>query len=128
MAGARGRPYNESMRTWSLPLIACSLVASLALGCTADGAAPGGNPLPGLSTAERGQRLRGRVHERLRAGSYTYLDLRLHDGSQHWLVVMGQAPATGQEIEAVNMGTRTNFRSRRLDRTFERVTFAWVPN
>jgi hypothetical protein len=135
MAGARGRLYKESMRTWSLPLIACSLIASLALACTPDlSGAPdtsgsaGTNPLEGISTAERGKRMRGRVNERLRAGSYTYLDMRLHDGTQEWIVVMGKAPAPGQEIEAVNMGTRQNFHSRRLDRTFDRLTFAWVPN
>ena len=129
MAGGSVRLYKESMRTWSLPLIACFLIASLALGCTADTAAPaGGNPLEGISTAERGKRMRGRVSERLRAGSYTYLDMRLDDGSQQWVVVMGKAPAAGQDIEAVNMGTRTNFHSRRLDRTFDRLTFAWVPN
>jgi hypothetical protein len=132
MVGARGRLYKESMRTWSLPLIACSLIASLALACTPatpDAAGPAGkNPLEGISTAERGKRMRGRVNERLRAGSYTYLDMRLHDGSQEWIVVMGKAPAPGEDIEAVNMGTRTNFHSRRLDRTFDRLTFAWVPN
>jgi hypothetical protein len=129
MVGARGRLYKESMRTWSLPLIACALIASLALACAPDTPAPaGGNPLEGISTAERGKRMRGRVNERLRAGSSTYLDMRLHDGSQEWIVVMGKAPAPGEDIEAVNMGTRTNFHSRRLDRTFDRLTFAWVPN
>jgi hypothetical protein len=143
MVGVRGRPYNESMQTWSFPVIACSLVAALALACTPEGAArresaglaaaaPGaaaGNPLAGASTAERGTRLRGRVNERLRAGSYTYLDLRLGDGSQRWIVVLGKAEAEpGQDIEAVAMGTRTDFHSRRLDRTFDRLTFAWIPN
>jgi hypothetical protein len=69
------------------------------------------------------------VNERLRAGSYTYLDLRLGDGSQRWIVVLGKAEAEpGQDIEAVAMGTRTDFHSRRLDRTFDRLTFAWIPN
>ena len=144
MVGMRGRLYNESMKTWSLPVIACSLLATLALACTPEGAArrdaagPGaaapstasaGNPLQGASTAERGTRLRGRVNERLDAGSYTYLDLRLGDGRQHWIVVLGKAEAEpGQDIEAVAMGTRTDFHSRRLDRTFDRLTFAWIPD
>jgi hypothetical protein len=116
------------MQTWSLALTACSLIASLALGCTADTAAPpGGNPLPALSVGERGERVRGRVAQRLSAGSYSYLDTRLEDGSQRWLVVMGKSPAPGQEVEAVSMGTRTSFRSGRLDRTFDQVTFAWIP-
>lgn len=131
------------MQTWSIPVIACSLIAALALACTPEGAArreaagpaaaapgaAGANPLVGASTAERGTRLRGRVNERLQAGSYTYLDLRLGDGSQYWIVVLGKAKAEpGQEIEAVAMGTRTDFHSRRLDRTFDRLTFAWIPN
>ena len=87
MGGHRGRPYNESMKTWSFPVIACSLLATLALACTPEGAArrdaagpgasasiaaPGTNPAPapdtaranplqGASTAERGARLHGRV-------------------------------------------------------------------
>lgn len=150
MGGHRGRPYNESMKTWSFPVIACSLLATLALACTPEGAArrdaagpgaagpgvaasitaPGGaNPLQGASTAERGTRLHGRVNERLDAGSYTYLDLRLGDGSQRWIVVLGKAEAEpGQDIEAVAMGSRTDFHSRRLDRTFDRLTFAWISN
>lgn len=153
MGGHRGRPYNESMKTWSFPVIACSLLATLALACTPEGAArrdaagpgaaasiatpgaapgtaPGSaNPLRGASTAERGTRLHGRVNERLDAGSYTYLDLRMGDGSQRWIVVLGKAEAEpGQDIEAVAMGSRTDFHSRRLDRTFDRLTFAWIPN
>ena len=142
MVGIRGRHYNESMQTWSFPVIACSLLATLALACTPEGAArsessrpvatsatPAGNPLAGASTAERGARLRGRVNQRLEAGSYTYLDLRLGDGGQRWIVVLGKAEAEpGQDIEAVAMGTRTDFHSRRLDRTFDRITFAWIPN
>ncbi len=145
MVGMRGWPYNESMQTWSFPVIACSLLATLALACTPEGAArsessrpvaagatsaiPAGNPLVGASTAERGTRLRGRVSQRLDAGSYTYLDLRLGDGGQHWIVVLGKAEAEpGQDIEAVAMGTRTDFHSRRLDRTFDRITFAWIAN
>lgn len=142
MGGQRGRLYNESMQTWSFPLIACSLLATLALACTPEGAArrdaagPGAaasvtgsaeSPLRGASTAERGTRLRGRVNERLDAGSYTYLDLRLDDGSQRWIVVLGKADAgPGQDIEAVAMGSRTDFHSRRLARTFDRLTFAWI--
>jgi hypothetical protein len=145
MVGIRGWLYNGSMKTWSLPVVACSLLATLALACTPEGAArrdatgpgpaasPGagsaGNPLQGASTAERGTKLRGRVNERLDAGSYTYLDLRLGDGSQRWIVVLGKAQAEpGQDIEAVAMGTRTDFHSRRLDRTFDRLTFAWIPD
>ncbi|WP_428265522.1 hypothetical protein [Haliangium sp.] len=83
------------------------------------------HPLAGVSQADRGAHLRGRVAERLDAGSYTYLDLALDDGGRRWVVVMG-APAAdrGDEIEVVAMGTRQDFHSRRLDRTFAELTFA----
>jgi hypothetical protein len=133
--------YKESMRTRSLLVIITSLLAAGALACSAeprvatDGRATAGAPAAAASahaaasTDERGTRLRGRIGERLAAGSYTYLDLRLADGSQRWIVLMGNVQAApGEEIEVVAMGTRADFHSRRLDRTFERLVFASRPN
>lgn len=93
-----------------------------------DSRAPG-NPLVGITSqgdqaSERGTHLHGRIAERLPAGGYTYLDLVLADGSQHWVVVMADnVPDTGHEVDVVAMGTRTDFYSRRLGRRFDRLTF-----
>ncbi|MEM9490492.1 MAG: hypothetical protein AAGC55_15195, partial [Myxococcota bacterium] len=75
----------------------------------------------------KGERLSGLVVERLRVGSYTYLDIEQADHSRTWAVVLGaKAPAAGEPVELVIMGERRQFRSARLDRTFDTLIFAAI--
>ena len=67
----------------------------------------------------------GVVEERLAAGSYTYLAVRT-DSALRWVATMGDGAPLGARVQIENMGTRTDFFSRRLDRTFPELVFGVV--
>ncbi len=79
--------------------------------------APAGNPLADVEPSAA--RLAGRVVEVLPAGDYTYF--RLAEGG--WAVAMGRGPAVGERIDARVFAEKRDFRSRRLERTFDVVRF-----
>jgi hypothetical protein len=85
------------------------------------------NPTTGMSREHRGARIKGRIAEKLTAGSYTYMALTSAEGSPRWAVVIGKdLPPEGQEIEIISMGSRKDFYSGRLKRRFDEVMFAMV--
>ena len=119
------------------------LLAALLLGCqavqpasahtieTAPAAAQPTQPAPTMPLADvtppaAGQeRFEGVVEERLEAGSYAYLAVRDGDAVR-WVATMGEGRPPGTRIVVKSMGTRTDFFSRRLDRTFSELVFGVV--
>jgi hypothetical protein len=89
--------------------------------------APGSNPLPGLSRAppERSH-VRGRVEQRILAGSYTYLALRSDDHALRWAVTLGRGAPEGAQVAVRSVGSSPHFYSRRLRRTFDDLLFGFV--
>ncbi|WP_437730435.1 hypothetical protein [Sorangium sp. So ce1335] len=84
------------------------------------------SPLAQLSrTAADRALIAGRVEERLPAGSYTYVAVRAGEALT-WAVTLGDAPPPGTPVEVRSMGRRTNFHSRRLERTFPELVFGIV--
>jgi hypothetical protein len=87
----------------------------------------GGNPLGTLvRDAIDARPIIGRVEERLRAGSYTYLALRDDDDAQHWAVTLGRGKAVGARVSVRSVGHRAQFYSPRLQRTFPELVFGIV--
>jgi hypothetical protein len=85
-----------------------------------------GNPLGAARLPASGRfPVSGAVVERLPAGPYTYLRVRpAAGGDDLWLAMMaGSAPA-GNRVDAVVMGQKANFHSRRLGRSFDLLLFA----
>jgi hypothetical protein len=72
------------------------------------------------------QRLVGRVDQVLSAGSYTYARVISDAGSQRWVVTLSRGIAPGASVEVENMGTRRQFHSKRLRRTFDELVFGIV--
>jgi hypothetical protein len=70
--------------------------------------------------------LAGAVVERLAAGSYTYLAVSVDDGAPRWVVTMKPGFAVGDRVHVKNMGTRRDFHSKRLGRTFDELVFGVV--
>ena len=110
------------------------LVLALALGgCEprSDSAPPAAarasrTPLDNLEPPAAGQdRFVGVVEQRLEAGAYSYLAVR-SDGELRWVATMGEGRPVGSPITVRSFGTRTNFRSPRLHRTFDEVVFGIV--
>lgn len=85
------------------------------------------NPFSEVEPARAGEeQLRGEVLEVLRAGSYTYLSIACDDESTRWVVTMKRRFSAGARVEVKNMGTRRDFHSKRLGRTFEELVFGVV--
>ena len=84
------------------------------------------SPLGQLSRSAADRALiAGRVEERLPAGSYTYVAVRAGEALT-WAVTLGDAPPVGTPVQVRSMGRRTNFHSRRLERTFPELVFGIV--
>ena len=111
--------------------ILCLSAVALALGYGSLRLTPtpvrSGNP---LSTLVRGPpataALRGRVEQRLSAGSYTYLALRTEDGALRWAVTLGGGAPAGARVAVRSMGQSQQFYSARLRRTFSDLVFGIV--
>jgi hypothetical protein len=86
------------------------------------------NPLQSLMReAVDAAPLIGRVVERLDAGSYTYLALKIPEASTPaWVVTLGDGQRLGSQVKVRSFGRRRDFYSRRLDRTFPELVFGIV--
>lgn len=93
----------------------------------AAGDAPPGSPLGDLSRSLGDLApVVGVVEERLAAGSYTYLAVRPDGGSPMWAVTLGSGQPVGARVSVRSFGRRTEFTSRRLQRTFPVLVFGVV--
>ena len=68
----------------------------------------------------------GIVEQRLPAGGYTYLAVASADGTRCWVATMGEGEPRGTRVRVRSMAVKQDFRSRRLDRTFEHLVFGMV--
>lgn len=85
------------------------------------------NPFSEVRAPRDGERhLEGEVEQVLRAGTYTYLEVREASGRSRWVVTMKRGFRVGSRVEVKNMGTRSDFYSRRLGRTFDELVFGVV--
>lgn len=103
---------------------------AVATGTAARDAAPArpttrtGSPLRGARPADDAPTA-GRIAERIAAGPYTYLRIATADGDA-WLATLGRGAHPGDEVAIHTLGTRRDFVSRRLGRTFSTLHFAVV--
>src|SRR5262245_11719018 len=118
---------------WAALLLGCQAVAPARAQAPerappAAGAPPApARPLAEMTPPVAGQeRFAGVVEERLEAGSYADLAVRTDDARLRWVATMGEGRAIGTRVAVRNMGTRTDFHSRRLDRTFSELVFGVV--
>jgi hypothetical protein len=70
--------------------------------------------------------LSGKVVETMDAGGYTYINLE-KDGKQTWAAVPTMQATVGEEMELQPGAVMTNFTSKSLNKTFERVVFSGGP-
>ena len=70
--------------------------------------------------------LSGKVVETMDAGGYTYVNLE-KDGKQTWAAVPTMKVSVGEQMELKPGAIMTNFTSKSLDKTFERVVFSAGP-
>ena len=81
-------------------------------------AAPASAPAPAAAGA-----ISGKVVETANAGGYTYICLE-NDGKKSWVAVPTMKVSVGQEVALAPGATMSNFVSKSLNRTFEKIVFS----
>ena len=83
------------------------------------------SPLAELTPPSSDAAWAGVVETRLPAGSYTYLAVR--DAAElRWVATTGKGVPEGSPVTVRSYGTRKDFYSRRLDRTFAEIEFGMI--
>jgi len=86
---------------------------------------PGGNPHAGLKPVEipAGAGHKGKVLEAVNAAGYTYVQVE-ENGQKLWVAVMETNVKAGDIVEFPNSSPMVNFKSKSLNRTFDKIYFA----
>jgi hypothetical protein len=86
---------------------------------------PGGNPHAGLKPVEipAGVGHKGKVLEAMNAAGYTYVQVE-ENGQKLWIAVMETKVKPGDIVEFPDSPPMLNFKSKTLNRTFEKIIFA----
>lgn len=118
-----------------LPLSLVVAVACAGVGFAAsrpDASVPRESPAvgQGMPAIERGEsESEGTVAEVLAASGYRYLRVTDPVGSDRWVVTLplgGRTFSVGERVRVHGFGSRAPFTSKKLDRTFDHLTFAVV--
>jgi hypothetical protein len=80
-------------------------------------------PAPSLSALAADPPLTGTVVETAEAGGYTYICLE-KDGKKSWAAVPPMAVKVGEEIALAPGMVMSNFVSKSLNRTFDKIVFS----
>jgi hypothetical protein len=120
----RARLSSHALRALGLCVVLCSVGISYAVHA---GTHASGNPLLSLTPPSEARPTEGRVVQRLPAGSYTYLALKLAQGDEpRWVVTMGQGQPLNTRVKVRSFGTQRDFYSNRLQRSFRELSFGIV--
>jgi hypothetical protein len=85
----------------------------------------GGNPHAGLKPVEipAGAGHKGKVLEAMNAAGYTYVQVE-ENGQKLWIAVMETKVKQGDIVEFPDSPPMLNFKSKTLNRTFDKIIFA----
>ena len=94
-------------------------------GAAPGGAAPGGDPHAGMKAQEipAGAGKKATVSQTMNAGGYTYVEAADEKGVKVWLALPEIKVAKGDKIEYPETPPLSNFQSKTLNKTFEKISF-----
>lgn len=86
---------------------------------------PGGDPHAGMKSQEipAGVGKKATVTETINSGGYTYVEVADEKGEKAWLALPETKVAKGDNIEYPDTPPLSNFNSKTLNRTFEKIHF-----
>ena len=89
------------------------------------GAAPGGDPHAGMKAQEipAGAGKKAEVTQTMNSGGYTYVEAKDEKGVKTWLALPEIKVAVGDKIEFPETPPLSNFQSKTLNKTFEKISF-----
>lgn len=88
-------------------------------------AAPGGDPHAGMKAQEipAGAGKKATVTQTMNSGGYTYVEVADEKGAKVWLALPEVKVVKGDKIEYPETPPLTNFQSKTLNKTFEKISF-----
>ena len=88
-------------------------------------AAPGGDPHAGMKAQEipAGAGKKATVTQTMNSGGYTYVEAADEKGAKVWLALPEIKIAKGDKIEYPEAPPLSNFQSKTLNKTFEKISF-----
>lgn len=88
-------------------------------------AAPGGDPHAGMKAQEipAGAGKKATVTQTMNSGGYTYVEAADEKGAKVWLALPEIKVAKGDKIEYPETPPLSNFQSKTLNKTFEKISF-----
>lgn len=89
------------------------------------GAAGGGDPHAGMKAQEipAGVGKKGKVSQTMNAAGYTYVEAADEKGQKFWLALPEIKVKVGDSIEYPDTPPITNFQSKTLNKTFDKISF-----
>ena len=89
------------------------------------GTTPGGDPHAGMKAQEipSGAGKKATVTQTMNSGGYTYVEAADEKGAKVWLALPEIKVAKGDKIEYPEAPPLSNFQSKTLNRTFEKISF-----
>ena len=89
------------------------------------GAAPGGDPHAGMKAQEipAGAGKKAKVTQTMNSGGYTYVEAADDKGVKVWLALPELKVKVGDNIEYPETPPLSNFQSKTLNKTFEKISF-----
>lgn len=123
-AGCKDKPKTEAPaapQQGQMPAAQQSAVPGGAPGA----AAPGGDPHAGMKAQEipAGAGKKATVTQTMNSGGYTYVEAADEKGAKVWLALPEIKVAKGDKIEYPETPPLSNFQSKTLNKTFEKISF-----
>lgn len=89
------------------------------------GGAPGGDPHAGMKAQDipAGVGKKAKVTQTMNSGGYTYVEAADEKGQKVWLALPEIKVAVGASIEYPETPPITNFQSKTLNKTFDKISF-----
>lgn len=120
VAGCKDKPKTEA------PQAAPAGMPAAAPGAAAPGgAAPGGDPHAGMKAQDipAGVGKKAKVTQTMNSGGYTYVEAADEKGVKTWLALPEIKVKVGDSIEYPETPPLSNFQSKTLNKTFEKISF-----
>ena len=116
-----------------LLVVAAALILALPVAAPgADKAAPAPSaPLPpghpSIAVPQENPPITGKVLETMESGGYTYVYLQQQKGKKIWVAFPKAKVSVGKKVSLVSGAEFKNFKSKTLNRTFDRIIFSLGP-
>jgi hypothetical protein len=122
VAGCKDKPKTEAPQQ-AAP--AAGMPAAAPGAAAPGGAAPGGDPHAGMKAQEipAGVGKKAKVTQTMNSGGYTYVEAADEKGVKTWLALPEIKVKVGDSIEYPDTPPLSNFQSKTLNKTFEKISF-----